>query len=75
VLETAGLVTIEKGYAGKRPRTWTMLTRAGRAALAEEIARLKLLISRVESNGTPEGHRPPDRVPHPADALSHPRQL
>ncbi|HEY1642194.1 MAG TPA: transcriptional regulator [Streptosporangiaceae bacterium] len=48
VLENAGLVSIEKGYAGKRARTWISLTRAGRAALAEEIARLKLLISRVE---------------------------
>lgn len=48
VLENAGLVSIEKGYAGKRPRTWITLTRLGRAALAEEIAHLKLLISRVE---------------------------
>ena len=55
VLENAGLVTIEKGYAGKRPRTWITLTRAGHAALAAEIAHLKLLISRVESNGTPPG--------------------
>jgi len=48
VLENAGLVSIEKGYAGKRPRTWITLTKLGRAALAEEIAHLKLLISRVE---------------------------
>jgi DNA-binding MarR family transcriptional regulator len=53
VLETAGLVTIEKGYAGKRARTWITLTKAGRAALAEEIAHLKLLISRVEQPGPP----------------------
>ena len=49
VLETAGLVEVEKGYAGKRARTWITLTRAGRAALAEEIARLKQLITRVET--------------------------
>lgn len=48
VLENAGHISIEKGYAGKRPRTWITLTRLGRAALAEEIAHLKLLISRVE---------------------------
>jgi DNA-binding MarR family transcriptional regulator len=48
VLENAGLITIEKGYAGKRARTWITLTKAGRAALAEEIAHLKLLINRVE---------------------------
>jgi DNA-binding MarR family transcriptional regulator len=48
VLENAGLITIEKGYAGKRARTWITLTKAGRAALAEEIAHLKLLINRME---------------------------
>jgi DNA-binding MarR family transcriptional regulator len=53
VLETAGLVEVEKGYAGKRARTWITLTRAGNTALAEEIARLKLLITRVETVGTP----------------------
>ena len=49
VLETAGLVEVEKGYAGRRARTWITLTKAGHAALAEEIARLKQLISRVET--------------------------
>jgi DNA-binding MarR family transcriptional regulator len=58
VLESAGLVTIEKGYAGKRARTWVTLTKAGQAALAEEIAKLKLLISRVENPETPtDQHR------------------
>jgi len=50
VLESAGLVTLEKGYAGKRARTWISLTGAGRAALAEEIAQLKLLITQIESS-------------------------
>ena len=53
VLENAGLVTIEKGYAGKRARTWVTLNKAGRAALGEEIANLQLLISRVEQPATP----------------------
>jgi hypothetical protein len=48
VLETAGLIEVEKGYAGKRARTWVTSTDAGQVALAEEIARLKQLISRVE---------------------------
>jgi DNA-binding MarR family transcriptional regulator len=48
VLEGAGLIRIEKGYAGKRARTWITLTNAGRAALAEEIKQLKLLIHRME---------------------------
>ena len=49
VLETAGLVDIEKGYEGKRARTWITLTTAGKAALAEEIGHLKTLIARVET--------------------------
>jgi DNA-binding MarR family transcriptional regulator len=48
VLEKAGLVTIEKGYAGKRARTWITLTPAGRSALREEIEQLKLLIHQVD---------------------------
>ena len=51
VLESAGLITIEKGYAGKRARTWVSITKAGRAALAGEIAKLKLLISQIERAG------------------------
>jgi DNA-binding MarR family transcriptional regulator len=53
VLENAGLVTLEKGYAGKRARTWISLTKAGRAALTEEVTQLKLLISQIERTGTP----------------------
>jgi DNA-binding MarR family transcriptional regulator len=52
VLENAGLVSLEKGYVGKRARTWISLTKAGEAALAEEIAQLKLLISQIERTGT-----------------------
>jgi DNA-binding MarR family transcriptional regulator len=55
VLETAGLITLEKGYAGKRARTWITITKAGQAALADEIAQLKLLISRIDSAGPPPG--------------------
>jgi DNA-binding MarR family transcriptional regulator len=51
VLESAGLITIGKGYAGKRARTWVTLTKAGQVALAEEITQLKLLISQVERTG------------------------
>ncbi|MEV6488669.1 transcriptional regulator [Actinoplanes sp. NPDC051633] len=52
VLEEAGLIEVEKGYEGKRARTWITLTAAGATALAEEIGRLKQLIARVE---TPPG--------------------
>jgi DNA-binding MarR family transcriptional regulator len=52
VLENAGLVTIEKGYEGKRARTWITLTKAGRTALRAEIAQLKRLISQIEHTDT-----------------------
>jgi DNA-binding MarR family transcriptional regulator len=48
VLEKAGLVHIEKGYEGKRPRTWVTLTSPGEKALRDEIAHLKRLIRDVE---------------------------
>ncbi|GIG90406.1 transcriptional regulator [Plantactinospora endophytica] len=54
VLEAAGLIDVEKGYAGKRGRTWITLTAAGGTALSDEIRRLKQLIARVETTDLPE---------------------
>lgn len=54
VLEAAGLIEVEKGYAGRRGRTWITLTAAGSTALSDEIERLKLLIIRVETTDTPQ---------------------
>jgi DNA-binding MarR family transcriptional regulator len=48
VLEKAGLVAIEKGYQGRRARTWVHLTPAGEKALRDEITHLKRLIRQVE---------------------------
>lgn len=53
VLESAGLVTIEKGYEGKRARTWVALTKAGQAAFTAEITQLKRMISQIERADTP----------------------
>ncbi|MEU4775792.1 transcriptional regulator [Micromonospora sp. NPDC023644] len=55
VLEAAGLIAVEKGYEGRRGRTWITLTPAGSLALAEEIAQLKQLIARVETSHPSEG--------------------
>ena len=52
ILEEAGMVTVEKGYEGKRPRTWVSITTGGRQALAEELAVLKALVAGVERNRT-----------------------
>lgn len=52
VLEKAELISIEKGYQGKRARTWVTLTPAGQAALRQEITHLKQLIQQVERAGS-----------------------
>ncbi|MGB3443929.1 MAG: transcriptional regulator [Actinophytocola sp.] len=46
VLVDAGLLDMEKGYDGKRPRTWVTITQAGRRALTAEIAALRALVER-----------------------------
>lgn len=51
VLEEAGYVRVEKGYSGRRPRTWVRITRAGRRALANELRRLRELLEEI---GEPE---------------------
>ena len=65
VLEKAGLVEIEKGYSGKRARTWIHLTPAGKKALHNEIAQLKRLIGQIERNAT-AGAASHDESPGPA---------
>lgn len=51
VLEDSGLITLEKGYAGKRPRTWIALTREGAQALDAELRALRALVHRLEASG------------------------
>jgi DNA-binding MarR family transcriptional regulator len=48
VLEKAGLINVEKGYEGRRPRTWIDLTPTGHQALLDEITHLKRLIQGIE---------------------------
>jgi DNA-binding transcriptional ArsR family regulator len=56
VLEDAGMVQVEKGYEGRRPRTWVRITGPGRAALASELAALTELVRRHgRDNGTAAG--------------------
>jgi DNA-binding MarR family transcriptional regulator len=58
VLENAKLITIDKGYEGKRARTWIQLTRTGKKALRDEISTLKTLIDELESDRRePPPHR------------------
>jgi DNA-binding MarR family transcriptional regulator len=46
VLEGAGMVKVEKGYEGRRPKTWVSITRRGRAALSAELDALGALVRR-----------------------------
>jgi DNA-binding MarR family transcriptional regulator len=46
VLEEAGMIQVEKGYAGRRPRTWVRITGKGRTALTAELATLTELVRR-----------------------------
>jgi len=50
VLEDAGYIKIRKEFEGKRPRTWVKITRTGRRAYREELASMKALIARFESD-------------------------
>jgi DNA-binding MarR family transcriptional regulator len=43
-LEQAGYVTIEKAFEDRKPRTWIAATRAGRKALAAELAALREIV-------------------------------
>jgi DNA-binding MarR family transcriptional regulator len=49
VLEEANLIQIEKGYHGRRPKTWIRITRQGQDALAAEIEALKELLHTHQS--------------------------
>ncbi|WP_380164818.1 winged helix-turn-helix domain-containing protein [Jannaschia sp. R86511] len=43
-LEQAGYITIRKGHVGKWPRTWLMLTPAGRDAFNDHLATLREIV-------------------------------
>lgn len=49
VLADDGLISITKGYEGRRPRTWAEITKRGDRALAAEMAAMKQLVRRFEN--------------------------
>lgn len=51
VLEGARLVVIDKGYDGRRPKTWVRITKDGRKALAAELATLRDLVRLADRGG------------------------
>lgn len=46
VLEGAGFVSVQKGYVGKRPRTWLRVTPSGRDAFARHLEALRDITDR-----------------------------
>jgi DNA-binding MarR family transcriptional regulator len=49
VLEDAGLVQVEKGYEGRRPRTWVQITKEGSRALARELRTLEAIVAGLQA--------------------------
>ena len=59
VLEEADLIQIERGYHGRRPKTWIRITQQGQTALTAEINALRELLhrhNRLGSAARPNGH-------------------
>ncbi|MGF1667704.1 MAG: winged helix-turn-helix domain-containing protein [Acidimicrobiia bacterium] len=50
VLEEAGYVRIEKGFEGKRPRTWINATKDGRRAFGDHLTALQRLIDMARTD-------------------------
>lgn len=50
-LEKLGYVEVDKGYVGKRPRTWLNLSRAGREVLTGHIAALQRIAADAGETG------------------------
>ena len=56
VLDGAGLITVSKGYHGRRPRTRVTITPEGRRALRDELASMQALMERLDSAAGGQGH-------------------
>ena len=49
ILAAEGLITITKGYEGRRPRTWAEITKKGEDSLTAQVAAMRELVQRFES--------------------------
>lgn len=50
-LVEARLITVDKGYQGRRPRTWVAITKHGRSAYDDEMAILRSLLALQDAPG------------------------
>ena len=55
-LTRLGFVDVDKGYVGKRPRTWIRLSTTGRSALGRNVAALQQIAAAATRQGAT--HRP-----------------
>ncbi len=75
VLEDAGLVTVEKGYSGRRPQTIVEISPEGSRALEAEVEVLKSLVSEVSKEAAKavrvkkKGRLPSTQIADPATLL------
>jgi DNA-binding MarR family transcriptional regulator len=60
-LDRQGYVEVEKGYVGKRPRTWLNLTKSGRRALRAHVEALQRIA--IESQQTGKTHTRSSKKP------------
>jgi len=51
VLADAELITLVKGFEGRRPRTWAAISPRGRAALAAELQQMRALLDALDGHG------------------------
>lgn len=52
ILSNADMITLVKGYEGRRPRTWVKITSTGRQALRDELSAMRQLIARIDTAPT-----------------------
>jgi DNA-binding PadR family transcriptional regulator len=68
ILADDGLISITKGYEGRRPRTWAEITPDGEAALTAQMAAMKQLVTRFENRAAVRPARTRASAPSPVRA-------
>lgn len=59
-LVEARLVAVEKGYQGRRPRTWVSITKRGKSAYDDELAILRSLLALEDAPSDEPSDESPD---------------
>lgn len=66
-LVEARLVTVEKGYQGRRPRTWVSITKAGKSAYDDEMTILRSLLALADARAEDDEADQDSAAPEAAD--------